>query len=257
MTEQISQGESEGTARPLASPIDHDFFGFSRIPFDVNDFAFVQADLFEKVERALNSMEEDLNDREPDEKALLSRVMKISAWRNLRECLGASLSSIDDHEELVKCINQCATLFYKELDHPFWSTTQFQYLLHLDASNPNYWSGYGLCLDQMSERGFMEEFRLEEKAAIAFLQAARLTIAPLLAKTSFAARHSAEKLLERASLSYGNARELGLTAEGERGSRLTELLKGRSDLLDSKALLFAGEELQEEITHILNCSVAS
>jgi hypothetical protein len=255
MTERTSQGDSRDAASPLKSPIDDDFFGFSRIPFDSRDFTFVQTDLFEKVERALISMEEDLHDKEPEEKELLSRVMKISAWRNLRECLGASLGSVAGRDDLVKYINECATIFYKELDHPYWSTTQFQYLLHLDSSNPAYWSGYALCLLQMSERGFMEEFRLDEKAAIAFLQAARLSMAHIIAKTAHGVHHTEEKLIERAILYYGNAKELGLTAEGEQGSRLAQLLKERSDLRNRDSLMFAEEGFREEISHVLNCAL--
>jgi len=209
-----------------------DFFGFSERPLDLRDFTSGQLDLFSKVERALTSMEEDLLDKNDTEKELLSTILKIDAWRNLRECLGASLQNFDNPIELEKYLLECATIFYKELDHPYWSTTQFQYLLHLNPSRPNYWAGYGLCLIQLQDRGAIEEFRLEEKAAIAFIRAARLCLAHLLRKTDLFSSHPEKHLIELARRYYGNAAELVESNAAALGGHLCTLLEEHAELQD-------------------------
>jgi len=237
-----------------------DFFGFSERPLDVKDFTAVQRDLFSKVERALISMEEDLLDKNEQERELLSTIMKIHAWRNLRECLGASLQNISEPLMLEKYILECATLFYKELDHPYWSTTQFQYLLHINAANPSYWAGYGLCLVQLQDRGAMEEFRLEEKAAIAFIRAARLCLAHLLRKTEFHTSHSDGRLIESARRYYGNAGELVDSSEAGLGGELCNALAEHPELqdiavADKKPLDPSAERFREEIAQVLSLSM--
>jgi hypothetical protein len=232
---------------------DEDFFGFSEIPFDAKDFTRVQSDIFEKVERALTLMEEDLQDQEEQNREMLSTIMKISAWRNLRECLGASLQHKNEHGELQMYILQCATLFFKELDHSYWSTTQFQFLLHLDSLNPTYWAGYGLCLVEMADRGAIEEFRLEEKAAIAFTRAARLCLAHILHRTGYFSHHSpAEKLIEQALRYYGNAHELAETDATVQGAELCVILKERASLREAESLRSSlSPEQKTELDHVL------
>lgn len=231
-----------------------DFFGFEEIPFDEYDFRRVQTDIFQKVERALLSMEEDLHDKKPKERELLSSVMKLDAWRNLRECLGASIQSISKRDELEKYILECANIFYKELDHPYWSTTQFQYLLHLNPSHPDYWAGYGICLVKMQERGMWEEFNLEDKASIAFKRAARLCLAHLWNKTSLYEKFSFQKLLDRAGRYYENAQALNPEGESEQGLRLLEKISGEKKLLEKGAIEkeISGKSAEaEEISKIL------
>lgn len=231
-----------------------DYFGFEGVPFDAKDFIRVQTDIFQKVERTLISMEEDLQGMEPEEKNLLMNVMKVPAWRNLRECLGASLQSIDNLGELEKYIYECATIFYKELDHPYWSTTQFQYLLHLQPHHPEYWAGYAICLVEMQDRGVWEEFMLEEKAAIAFKRSARLCLAHLLRKTEYAEKISEKKLLEHAQRYYENANTLDPEPEAEQGIHLARKMKKEkkfrnlNDLEKENAEL---EDMKKEIRAVL------
>lgn len=237
-----------------------DFFGFSERPLDLRDFTSGQLDLFSKVERALTSMEEDLLDKNDAERELLSTIMKIHAWRNLRECIGASLQNFDNPVELEKYILECATLFYKELDHPYWSTTQFQYLLHLNPARPNYWAGYGLCLMQLQDRGAIEEFRLEEKAAIAFIRAARLCLAHLLMKTDLFSSHPDRHLIELARRYYGNAGELVESNTAAVGGHLCTTLEEHPELQDHESIKkkvhdASMESIREEIVQILSLSM--
>lgn len=224
-----------------------DFFGFEEVPFNPKDFVMVQTDIFQKVERALLAMEEDLHGKEPAEKELLMSVMKVPAWRNLRECLGASIQNIENRRDLEKYIYECATIFYKELDHPYWSTTQFQYLLHLNPHHPEYWAGYGICMVEMQERGVWEEFMLEEKAALAFKRAARLSIAHILKGTYL----GEQKLLEHALRYYENAHALNPEPEADEGIHLVKKIKKEKDLLTRKEMEKL-DEFQTEIRAILS-----
>ena len=255
MTRKTTQVKTE--SHLLKAP-EEDFFGFEGIPLDKKDFTRVQTDIFQKVERALNSMEEDLQDMNREEKELLMSVMKVSAWRNLRECLGASLQNIDREDELEKLLYECASIFYKELDHPYWSTTQFQYLLHINPHHPEYWAGYGICLVKMQERGVWEEFMLEEKAAIAFKRAARLAVAHLLKKTPYMEKISDKKLMEHAQRYYENALALNTEPEAEQGLQLCKRMKKEKELREAKNLKKETEELadvRDEIREILEIQV--
>ncbi len=238
---------------PFALASDEDFFGFSEIPFDVRDFVRVQSDLFQKVEHALTHMEESLEEETGENREMLSGIMKISAWRNLRECLGASLQHKDERDELQKFILQCATIFYKELDHPYWSTTQFQYLLHLDSLTPTNWAGYGLCLADMAERNTLSVFRLDEKAAIAFIRAARLCLAHVVKKTAYFSRQpSPEKLIDQALRYYGNAAELLQTEATAMGAEICSIVRDSPPARDLKTIQTRLSEAQKvELDHIL------
>ncbi|MDQ7825473.1 MAG: hypothetical protein RDV48_21920 [Candidatus Eremiobacteraeota bacterium] len=220
--------EKEQAGRAPAS-LD-DYFGFAFIPLNRKEFLRIQGDLLEKVERALAAMEEDLAGKLPREAALLGAMLKISSWRSLRESLKSSIEHMEEPEMMEKDLYRCAVIFYRDLDHPYWSTEQFQFLLHLNQHIPAYWAGYGTCLVMMQDQGFLEEFRLEEKAAIAFLQAARLALAHLFKKTAHGTAFPPGKLAANAALYYHNACELSPTEDLEQVAALCDELKDNEAL---------------------------
>ncbi|MDQ7822001.1 MAG: hypothetical protein RDV48_04320 [Candidatus Eremiobacteraeota bacterium] len=230
-----------------------DFFDGS--PFHRESFQKEQLYTLDKVKVALAAMEEDI-DETTFGIELLTSTFQIEAWKKILSLLEDSLRYIDNEPELIKCLQQCAVTFYKELMDPIRSIKQFTYLLHMKPYEPEHWGAYALCLIDMSDQCFPSPYDLEKRSVLCFMRGARLSLAHLFARDRWYEESGRERALTIAKDYYYNASDAYPNTVARKGLFLTMMLSKDNEMptgeaLAGKEILFDGEDLSREVKEIL------